>query len=213
MRTPSGEIDWADVRRRLETAATALDGTGSLAPEQARSVMEARALQLARQPVTPASRAGGPEVAVFALGPERYAIDASLVLEVLRSREVTPVPGATQAVAGLVNRRGSVLTVIDVRVLLEVEATGQASDILVVATPRVELGLLVTEVIGIRQMQGEDVQSAARLAHFRGTNYVRGVTADAVIVLEGEALIDDEGALLAGGRSGESQAPGDVVPE
>jgi purine-binding chemotaxis protein CheW len=190
MRTPAGDIDWAEVRRKLAKTVTAGDQPGSCSPEDAHRVLEARAKELARLPVTEPE--GELELVVFTLASGRYAIAASLVHELLSHREVTLIPGSPGPVRGLVNRRGSIVTVIDLRLLFGIGSAEQLSDILVLGWEGAEVGLLVKEVVGLRRMSRGEIRPAAAIADALGSDYIRGVTADAVVVLDGEALILDE---------------------
>jgi purine-binding chemotaxis protein CheW len=51
----------------------------------------------------------------FRLGEEKYGINVMQVQEVLRVTEIAPVPGAPSYVLGIINLRGNVVTVIDMR--------------------------------------------------------------------------------------------------
>jgi purine-binding chemotaxis protein CheW len=53
----------------------------------------------------------------FIINDELFAIDALQVIEVQKYGEITPVPGSSDYVSGLVNLRGKVITVIDTRML------------------------------------------------------------------------------------------------
>jgi purine-binding chemotaxis protein CheW len=54
---------------------------------------------------------------LFRLAGETYAISGTLVREVFRWHEPTPVPGALPALSGIVNQRGTILPIIDLRML------------------------------------------------------------------------------------------------
>ncbi len=55
------------------------------------------------------------DVVVFALAGERFAVDAQYVIEALDLGEPTPVPGTPEVLLGVVNHRGRVLPVMDLR--------------------------------------------------------------------------------------------------
>ena len=65
----------------------------------------------------------------FTVGPRLYGVDVSLVQEVLVALPRTRVPRAPQALAGLVNLRGQVVTVVDLRARLGLPAADPASDL------------------------------------------------------------------------------------
>lgn len=70
-----------------------------------------------------AEEAGPPRsFLVFSLGPEWYAVDLAHVRKVLRPGPLARVPGASAEVLGLMNCRGEVLCVLDLRKILGIAA-------------------------------------------------------------------------------------------
>lgn len=84
----------------------------------------------------------------FKLEGERFGVDVLKVREVLTSPEMTSVPGASSACIGVINLRGRILTVVDLRQLLGLPACSEAQSehLLVVEQGDRMLGLLVDSV-------------------------------------------------------------------
>ena len=59
------------------------------------------------------------EILEFTLGQERYAFPSSYVREVFPLTEITPLPGLPPYILGVVNVRGRILSVMDIRRLLD----------------------------------------------------------------------------------------------
>jgi purine-binding chemotaxis protein CheW len=106
-------LDWASARARLERAQAAL--TAERTPAQEQQLLEARARVLAR----PAASAEGDgevlDVVVFVLGGGRFAVEARHVLAATPLGVPTPLPGVRDIVIGVVNHRGRVVPVLDLR--------------------------------------------------------------------------------------------------
>ena len=85
----------------------------------------------------------------MAVANERYAIPAEAVLEVAEVGEISPVPGAPQAIAGVRNLRGSVLPVMEIAPLLGVSDHGERHRIVVTEVRGARAGILVDEVSGV----------------------------------------------------------------
>ena len=62
------------------------------------------------------------QLSTFCVGKYLFGVDVSLVREVVRLPQLTPVPLAVPEIAGLINLRGEVLTAIDLRVRLRLPA-------------------------------------------------------------------------------------------
>lgn len=93
----------------------------------------------------------------FTVDDETYALNVLDVQEVLRDAEITPIPGAPDAIIGIINLRGNVVTVVDARTFfgLEEKAWDENSRIMVIEVSSGEIvGLVVdsvAEVIALPQ--------------------------------------------------------------
>ncbi len=126
-------IDWQQAYARLERARRALEAGGGLSPEEATRILKERAQALARPQEEVSAPAETLDLLVFSLGGERYGIEAAHVVDVLRLRELTPVPGTPPFVLGVMNHRGRIVAVLDLPKLLELPGHGSAEDSRVVA--------------------------------------------------------------------------------
>ena len=135
----------------------AMDGPGPAgAAELGRieSTLRARARQFARSPVAEDGGAAV-EILAFRLGDETYAVGLQQLAAVQPVRGLTPVPCAPPYVAGLLNVRGEVVTVLDLAGALELPAGGAPPDearVLMVELPQGRVGLLVDAVLGVERL-------------------------------------------------------------
>jgi purine-binding chemotaxis protein CheW len=95
----------------------------------------------------------------FQLGPEEYAIDILGVQEIIRMVEVTHVPNSPHYVEGVVNLRGKVIPIINLRTRLGLSAAEPTKDTRIVV---VEVG---TFDIGIYRGFGRRSAPASRRIH------------------------------------------------
>lgn len=158
--------------------------------ESRRDTLVARARLLARVPAQAPRPGEMLELVVFTLAGERYGIESRLVREVARLTRFTPVPGTPPYVLGITSLRGEILALFDLRQLLGVVAVGvtDLGRIVVLGENRREFGLLAdsaSEIVTVPRSGLAQTEGAW------GRAYVRGVTADGVIVLSGEALLGD----------------------
>lgn len=172
----------------------------SLASEltSAQTVLRARARELARPPVVEQHEATGRQVVEFALAHERYAIEAAYVREALPFEDLTPLPCAPAFVRGLVNVRGRILPVIDLKRFLGLPdpGIGDLHRILVVSAANLEFGLLADVVIGIRPLSSAALQPIPAALGAAHGDYFRGVTSDRVALLDAVRLLSDPRLLV-----------------
>jgi purine-binding chemotaxis protein CheW len=155
-----------------------------------RAVLDARARQLARVLEEPPRAGEMLELVGFVLAGERYGIESRFVREVARLSRFTAVPGTPAFVVGVTNLRGEILALFDLRHLLGVVAEGitDLGRIVVLGEHRREFGLLADAASEILQVPRASL-AQAEAAWARSA--VQGVTPDGVIVLSGEALLND----------------------
>jgi purine-binding chemotaxis protein CheW len=186
------EIAWQQVRKRLARALTATEESLELSPERARAVMEERARALARVPAE-ARAAEVLQLAVFTLANERYGIETRFVREVVRLTDYTPVPGAPEFLVGVINLRGEILAVIDLRKFLGVAPRGvtDLSRVVVLGGERAEFGVLADTADEVLALRTDEVHEPPGTVTGIGREYLHGITAAALIVLDGSVLLQD----------------------
>jgi purine-binding chemotaxis protein CheW len=190
----SRTLDWAKAKERLARAAASLDEASRPSPERAAAILESRARALARRPDAASGTAGRMQVVVFALGGERYAIETRHVLEVFHLTALAPLPSVPPFIAGVTNRRGEILAVVDLRHFFNLPAPplSDLSRVLVLGRgDDAELGILADEAREVLELPIEALGDPPPTSPPIGRTYVRGVTPDACIVLDGESLLTD----------------------
>lgn len=187
------EFDWQAAHARLERARQALEGRGELPPEEAQRVLRERAEAFAREPQAVSLPAVGLELLVFSIGGGQYAIETSHVSEVLRFVEPTPVPCTPPLVLGVLNHRGRILPVLDLRRLFELADTETAawSHIVTVEAGGMSFGMVASAVAGSIRVESQELALPSVAPTGGGALLIRGVTAQMVAVLDLEALARD----------------------
>jgi purine-binding chemotaxis protein CheW len=96
-------------------------------------------------------RAEPDEALVVRAANELFALPGTAVREVMRWRAPTPVPGAPEAIAGIISQRGMVLAVVDLRLALGLPAAApdRATRFVIAHHEATDLALLVDAVIDL----------------------------------------------------------------
>ena len=118
---------------------------------------------------------------------QRYALPLSQVERVLRALEITPLPRAPEIIMGVINVRGKVIPVVNVRRRFQLpEREISLSDQIIISrTSRRQVALVVDEVCGVIEVLEHTVLDAEKiLPHME---YVKGV----VKLKDGMILIHD----------------------
>ncbi len=155
-------------------------------PEQ--RLLEQRARDLARPLAEPAT--DRLDLLTFRLAGETCALATPWIREVFPLSQLAPLPGAPPPAVGITVWRGNLLPVLDVRATLGLP-TATLDDlgrVLVLGRDTARFGLLVDEVGDIRRVAPASIRAPAP-GVARHTEYMDGVTDDAVIVLSAERLL------------------------
>jgi purine-binding chemotaxis protein CheW len=117
-------------------------------------------------------------LATFFLSGEEYGIDVRLVQEIIRVGEITQVPRAPGFIKGVINLRGRIIPVIDLKRKLglgEVSEAARQSRIVVVKVRDRLVGLLVDGASQVLKVPVASVEAAPEEVVEIDANYLRGV--------------------------------------
>ena len=157
------------------------------------AILRARARALARPPVPPPAAGATLEVIEFTLAQERYALEAAYVREVHPLEDLTPLPCTPAFVLGLVNVRGRIFPVIDLKKFFDLPESGigDLHRILLVAAEGLEFGLLADTIVGVRGLALDALQPSLPTLTGIRAEYLKGVTADRLVVLDAARILAD----------------------
>ncbi len=142
----------------------------------------------------------------FIIGSETYGIQIRYVTEIIGMQAFTEMPEMPDYVKGLINLRGKIIPLIDVRTRFKKEA--RADDdrtcIIVVDLNGKSMGLIVDSVSEVLTIPVENIEELAELHAGQSNKYITrvGKIGDTVILLlDSEKLISDDDMALIGEAS------------
>ncbi|MFL5261044.1 MAG: chemotaxis protein CheW [Anaeromyxobacteraceae bacterium] len=116
------------------------------------------------------------ELCAFRVGNEEYVIDLRRIREILQPLPIVPVPRAPEFVDGVVNLRGEVIPVVDVRKRLGLSPRpGARAKVLVVDVAGRTLGLVVDGVTEVVRLPRSDIGPPPALVAAAGPRLFLGV--------------------------------------
>jgi purine-binding chemotaxis protein CheW len=129
------------------------------------------------------------DVLLIRLGDEHYAVELELLRSVLRPPGLTAVPCAPTHIAGIVNVRGEIITVVDLRAVLGLSRETPAAErwVVLVELPQGRLGLSVDEVLGMSKMPLEALDRS-----MTAREYIAGIHDGTTILLDLTLLLTHE---------------------
>lgn len=158
-----------------------------------KQILKDRARLLSRLPQDIAATDASIELLEFRLAQERYAIETNHVIEVYPLKNLTSIPGTPSFVLGVVNVRGRIIPVIDIKKFFDLPDKGLTDlhRIILVSGNGLELGLLADSIVGVQTIPMHSLQvSLPTLTDIR-SDYLKGVTAERLVVLDLIRILTD----------------------
>lgn len=168
------------------------------ATPDARKILRARAQALARPPESAQVAQASLELLEFRLAEERYALETRYVREVHPLKNLTPLPCTPAFVLGVVNVRGRILPVLDLKKFFGLPESGLTDlhRVILVADNDIELGLLADIGGGVLSIPVESVRPPLPTLTGIGAEYLKGITAERLIVLDMGRILADPKILV-----------------
>lgn len=142
------------------------------------------------------------QVVSFLLNEIHYAIDLAIVREIIYFKPTTPLPHAPSFIEGVLDLRGTVVPIIDLRKKLGVQsmASDENNHILVLRLGKNTIGLVVDQVEEVTHIIQDEIQEPHRIHDGPQTQYLKGILKDGdrlLFLLETDMLLtSDENVTL-----------------
>lgn len=165
-----------------------------LREEEVRRILEERARTLARPLQAEVDEEDIVAFVVLVLGSERYGVDIRKVLETHPLGGFSPVPGTPEFWAGIVNVRGTLYPLLDLRRYLglaQEDGSISSRNLVLVSGSGLTVGLIVDEAAGVQRVPAGDIRPPLPGGTETSRNVISGVTRDLLAVLDVDAMMAD----------------------
>jgi purine-binding chemotaxis protein CheW len=130
---------------------------------------------------------GEQQIVVFDLAGETYGADIHAVREIVRMQQITSIPQAPPAIEGVINLRGKVNPVMDLRKRFDLVAGEETKDsrIVVVDIGAQDVGLIVDAVAEVNRIPADAIEPPSSVVTSPETDYIWGIAKfeDQMIIL------------------------------
>ncbi|MES2218006.1 MAG: chemotaxis protein CheW [Pseudomonadota bacterium] len=116
------------------------------------------------------------QLIVFRVGDEEFGVPINAVQEIIKIGNITPIPDSPDFIRGLINVRGDIVAIIDVRARFSLPTEEEPSKHIVIVKQEGNLfGLMVNEVMEVLRIQESDIKAPPQLMAKIQEDYVYGV--------------------------------------
>jgi purine-binding chemotaxis protein CheW len=125
--------------------------------------------------IQPAAQPG--KYLTFFLDSEEYGIEILKVQEIIGRMAITPVPGTPQSIRGVINLRGKIIPVMDLKIKFGMNITDMTdlTCIIVLRTEHLMMGILVDRVMEVSTIGASDLESIPSFGVEVDTSFLLGI--------------------------------------
>ncbi len=137
----------------------------------------------------------GSQYLTFSIGEEEYALSILKVKEIIGMKKITQIPNLPSYVKGVINLRGNIIHIIDIRerFKMEVKTYDKFTVIIIIETHEKTMGIIVDQVQDVVNIEKNNIQNIIDFEGNIDSEYIDGmakVGEKLVVVLDVEKLIN-----------------------
>ncbi|MBP2072603.1 MULTISPECIES: chemotaxis protein CheW [Thermoanaerobacterium] len=117
------------------------------------------------------------QIVIFKLNDEEFCVDIMDVLEIIRMQTITKVPDVPSFVEGIINLRGTVIPIIDLKKRLKLKLTNYDDDtrIIIIKINEKSVGFIVDSVTEVLHVENDSIKEAPDIIAGIGKEYIESV--------------------------------------
>jgi purine-binding chemotaxis protein CheW len=138
-------------------------------------------------------------VLVCGRGPVRYGLELAELSELCAFRECTPIPDAPAGLVGVMNVRGEIRSVVDLRALSGLPADdGSAGYLVVLRRMQGAIGFRMDRIEDVRRIESRDLRPVSQGGDVSADRrFAKSITVDRILVIDVERVLSHLGVGLA----------------
>jgi purine-binding chemotaxis protein CheW len=133
---------------------------------------------------------------IFTIKDEKFAIDIMRIVEILNPIDVHTIPELPHFIDGVINLRGSVIPIINMRKRFDIEEVSDKARIIIIKFDDESIGLIVDKVLEIKEVEPEKIKKPSRLFKGFRAEFIKGIAnlyeGDVVIIMDIDRVLTTE---------------------
>jgi purine-binding chemotaxis protein CheW len=131
-------------------------------------------------------------VVEFMLIPERYAVAGNFVREVMPLTEITPIPGVPPFIMGVINMRGKIVSLLNLKIKFNLKERGLTdfNKVIILRNETMEFGIVADSIAGTRFIPLDSISPPPLTLDKIAAELVIGISTDGVILLDADKMLN-----------------------
>lgn len=182
-------VNWDEIRNKVNSVLNE-----NLSQDEILSILKERAQALSAEKNNDINKKEYIEIIEFSLASETYGIETKFIREVFPLKNYTSLPGLPPFVLGIMNVRGQIISVIDLKKFFNLpeKGLGDLNKVIIIKNERMEFGILADIIIGTLSVSTDSIQNSPISENELGSTYIKGATAGHIIILDTVKILEDE---------------------
>lgn len=133
------------------------------------------------------------EALEFFLSSETYAVETRHVKEVIQLKEVTPLPLTPNFMLGIINLRGSLVSVIDIRKFFDIpsNALSNLNRVILLEDGEIVIGILADSIGGVMNIDKNKITKSLPTLKGIREDFLLGITPERMVIIDTQKLLHD----------------------
>lgn len=192
------KIDWVEIKSKVNSLQNLIVCMDILSEEEKHVLLKKRAQALSVETKDVKNQGDIIEIVVFRLATETYGLESKYVREVYPLKAFTVLPGTPNFLLGIINVRGQIISVIDLKKFFNLpeKGIGELNKVIILRNEKMEFGILADIIQSTQSIFIEEIQATPVSVEGIGAGYIKGITKDRIIVLDAAAILKDENIII-----------------
>ena len=188
------ETDLTQILHRLKESKIDFE----IDPAKKTKILKQRAKMLSKKPEHIEENENHLEVVEFVLAYENYAIESVYISEVYPLKEFVSVPCTPDFVIGIINVRGRIISIIDLKKFFDLPEKGIAdfNKIIIINSEFNEFGIVADSITGVLSIPANEIQTSIPSLTGTRERYLKGVLKSRIIFLDAAKILSDRNIVV-----------------
>lgn len=184
---------WKVAKEKIENSKNALKSNKNISIEENEKILKNRAAKFAIENKKN-EKEEYIEVLKFIIADEIYAIESKFIREVYPLRKFTTLPCTPEFILGIINIRGQIISIMDIRRFFNLPSKGltNLNRVIIIKTKNIEIGILADKVLNVKKINQKNIlKTLPTLTEIR-EEFLLGITNRQVVIIDVVKLLNDE---------------------
>ena len=131
---------------------------------------------------------------------EYYGFETKYMKEVFQIEHITPLPSTPKWLLGIINARGEIISVVDLRYFfdLKIENAGEAGKVIILQSDNMVFGILIEGIHDVVNISDNSLTTEFITFDKIRKDYLLGLTKENFIILDAEKILNDPKMIISG---------------